>query len=133
MTIVTGRVVLVDDDKSVRVALARLFRSADMEFAAFESAEDFLGSETLDSVACLIADVRMPRMRGLELQEICKRQRPALPIIIISAFGDDDAENRAKAAGAVAFLHKPFDATSLLCLVREALALKQGSLGNKEG
>jgi len=121
MTIGEHRVVLVDDDKSIRVALSRLFKSADMEFAAFESAEEFLGSETLDSTACLIVDVVMPRMRGLELQEICSKRRSALPIIMISAFSDDDAEKRAHRAGALAFLHKPFDATSLLCLVRNAL------------
>ncbi len=121
MTTVTGRVVLVDDDKSVRGALTRLFRSADMNFTSFESAEDFLASGMLEETACLIADIRMPRMRGLELQEICIKQRPALPVIMISAFDDDDAENRARTAGALAFLHKPFDAESLLCLVRKAL------------
>ena len=128
MTIVARRVVLVDDDKSVRVALARLFRSAEMEMTAFESAEDFLVSGLLDSAACLIVDVRMPRMRGLELQQICNKKRAALPIIMISAFDDDDAENRALSAGALAFLRKPFDAASLLCLVREAMGRDQNSL-----
>jgi two-component system response regulator FixJ len=123
MTIANHTVVLVDDDKSVRIALARLFRSADIQFVAFESAEAFLASGLLDSVGCLIADIRMPQMRGLELQEICAKRRPSLPIIMISAFSDDDAENRARTAGALAFLHKPFDATSLLGLVRKALGL----------
>lgn len=114
-------VVLVDDDKSVRVALARLFSSAGLNFRAYESAEKFLESNSLDSIGCLIADVRMPRMQGLELQQVCRKKRPSLPVIIISAFDDDDAENRAIEGGAKAFLHKPFDPTALLNLVRKAL------------
>ena len=120
-------VVLVDDDRSVRVALARLFRSAGLNFVAFESAEEFLQSSSLNSAGCLIADVRMPRMQGLELQQICRRKRPSLPIIIISAFNDDDAETRAIEAGARAFLHKPFDPTGLLNLVKRALGKENGS------
>ena len=114
-------VILVDDDKSVRVALARLFKSAGMDFVAYESAEKFLESNSLNSAVCLIADVRMPRMQGLELQQICRKKRPSLAIILISAFDDDDAESRAMEAGAKAFLHKPFDPTALLNLVRKAL------------
>ncbi len=114
-------IILVDDDKSVRLSLARLFRSAGLRFVAFESAEEFLQSSQLDSAGCLIADVRMPRMQGLELQQICRKQRPSLPIIIISAFNDDDAEGRALQGGAKAFLHKPFDPMALLNLVRQAL------------
>jgi FixJ family two-component response regulator len=119
-------VVLVDDDKSVRVALSRLLRSAGLDFVAFESAEDFLKSNSLESASCLIADVRMPRMQGLELQQICRKTRPTLPIIIISAFNDDDAENRAIEGGAKAFLHKPFDPTALLNLVRNAVGKERG-------
>lgn len=114
-------VVLVDDDQSVRVSLARLFKSAGIQFAAFESAEAFLESSALNSAGCLIADVRMPRMQGLELQQVCRTKRPALPIIIISAFNDDDAENRALELGAKAFLHKPFNPSALLNLVRKVL------------
>jgi len=127
MAIEDSSVVLVDDDRSVRVALARLFRSANLNFVAFESAEEFLGSSSLNSAGCLIADVRMPRMQGLELQQICRIKRPSLPIIIISAFNDDDAESRAIEAGAKAFLHKPFDPTGLLNLVRKALGNEHGS------
>jgi FixJ family two-component response regulator len=122
-----GSVVLVDDDKSVRVALARLFRSAGVHFVAFESAEEFLESSSLDSAGCLIADVRMRRMQGLELQQICRKKRPTLPIIIISAFNDDDAETRAIENGARAFLHKPFDPTALLTLVKKLLGRENGS------
>lgn len=117
-------VVLVDDDKSVRSALARLFRSAGFNVVAYQSAEDFLESASLNSAGCLVADVRMPRMQGLELQAICHEMRPSLPIIIISAFDDDNSENRAMEGGAEAFLHKPFDPTDLLGLVRKALGKK---------
>ena len=115
-------VVLIDDDRSVRVALARLFRSTGLKFVAFESAEEFLESISFNSAGCLIADVQMPRMQGLELQQICLTKRPSLPVIIISAFNDDDAETRAIQAGAKAFLHKPFDPTAMLNLVRKALS-----------
>jgi two-component system response regulator FixJ len=121
MTTFQRRVALVDDDESVRTSLARLFRSAGMDLLVFESAEDFLAAAALDTVRCVIVDVRMPKMRGLELQKICVARWPAMQIIMISAFNDDDAENRAQRAGAIAFLHKPFDATSLLTLVKKAL------------
>jgi two-component system response regulator FixJ len=120
-------VVLVDDDKSVRVALARLFKSAGVRFVAFESAEEFLESSSLNSAGCLIADVRMRRMQGLELQHICRQKNPTLPVIIISAFNDDDAETRAIENGARAFLHKPFDPTALLKLVKKLLEQENGS------
>jgi len=120
-------VVLVDDDKSVRVALARLFRSAGVPFVAFDSAEAFLESDSLGSTGCLIADVRMRRMQGLELQHICRQKKPTLPVIIISAFNDDDAESRAIENGARAFLHKPFDPTALLTLVKKLLGKENGT------
>ena len=117
-----GSVVLIDDDISMRVSLARLFRSAGLKLVTFESAEEFLESISLNSAGCLIADVRMPRMQGLELQQICLTKRPSLPVIIISALNDDDAETRGIQAGAKAFLHKPFDPTAMLNLVRKALS-----------
>ena len=120
-------VVLVDDDKSVRVALARLFKSAGIGFVAFDSAEAFLEADALGSTGCLIADVRMRRMQGLELQHICHQKQPSLPIIIISAFNDDDAETRAIENGARAFLHKPFDPTALLKLVKKLLSERNGT------
>jgi len=118
-------VVLVDDDSSIRQALARLFRTAGLKFIAFESAEQLLESGSLNSAGCLIADVRMPRMQGLELQQICREKWPALRTIIISAFNDEDAEPRAMKGGAVAFLHKPFDPMGLLNLVRGVLEKKE--------
>jgi len=117
-------VVLVDDDSSIRQALTRLFKSAGLRFLAFESAEEFLQSTSLNLAGCVVADVRMPRMQGLELQQVCRQKRPSLRMIIISAFNDEDAEARALNAGALAFLHKPFDPMVLLKLVRGALDIK---------
>src|SRR4051794_14546192 len=121
MAIERSLVALVDDDPSIRQALIRLFRTAGLKFVAFESAEESLESNALDSAGCLIADVRMPRMQGLELQQICRERWPSLPTIIISAFNDEHAEARALKGGAIAFLHKPFDPMALLDLVRGAL------------
>ena len=118
-------VILVDDDSSIRQALARLFRTAGLRFTAFESAEELLESNSLNSAGCLITDVRMPRMQGLELQQICCEKWPSLRTIIISAFNDEDAEARAMEAGAIAFLHKPFDPIRLLDLVRGALEIQK--------
>jgi FixJ family two-component response regulator len=114
-------VVLVDDDSSIRQSMARLFRTAGFQFIAFESAEELLQSASLNSAGCLIADVRMQRMQGLELQQVCREKWPLLRTIIISAFNDEDAEARAIKAGAIAFLHKPFAPMGLLDLVRGAL------------
>ena len=114
-------VVLIDDDASVRRSLSRLFRSAGVELRAFASAEEFLAGPALSLAGCLIVDVQMPGMRGLELQARCAAQRPALPVILITAFQDAEAERQAMAAGAVGFLYKPFDGEMLLQLVKRAL------------
>jgi FixJ family two-component response regulator len=114
-------VLVIDDDESVRSSLARLFRSAGLSLQSLNSSEELLDLVQLDSVGCLILDVHLPGMNGLELQEICHRRCPSLPIIMISAFIDDDAERRALAAGAVAFFHKPFDAALLLATTQNAL------------
>ncbi len=112
---------LVDDDASVRRSLMRLFRSAGIDLATFASAEEFLKSGHLDSTKCIVLDVEMPGMSGAALHEICSARRPQLPVIMITAFEDPSAEARAKDAGALAFLHKPFDAAALVKLVRSVV------------
>lgn len=115
-------IVLVDDDASVRASMARLFRSAGLELRSFASAEEFLAApDACESAACLIADVQMPGMRGLELQAECARRNPALPVILITAFEDPAAQRNGLSAGALAFLYKPFDGEVLLDLVRRAV------------
>jgi FixJ family two-component response regulator len=122
MAIRSSTVVVVDDDSSIRMAMTRLLKSSGLNSLTFESAEAFLDSDQLNSAACLIIDVQMPGMRGLELQQICSKRHPDLPIIMISAFNDDGVEQRAADAGAKAFFHKPFDAAAVIGLVKELLA-----------
>jgi len=121
-------VAVVDDDESVRQALEGLFRSVGLQVAAFASAEDFLRSHHLRITGCLILDLRMPGMGGLELQQRLAGEGHRIPIIILTAHGDEEARPRALGAGAVAFLRKPFDAEALLSAVGAALR-NQGGAG----
>jgi FixJ family two-component response regulator len=101
-----------------------LMASAGHEVLLFSSAEDFLHSGRLAVAACVIADVRMPGMDGLELQRRIRLERPDLPVIFISAHYDDDVRSRALQGGAVDFLHKPFDPVDLLGTVDRALTIR---------
>jgi FixJ family two-component response regulator len=87
----------------------------------FESAEEFLRSPAADDTSCLVADVQMPGMNGLELQSHLLAQGRRLPIIFITAFPEQNARKRAQAAGALAFLDKPFDGGTMADLLSEAL------------
>ena len=107
-------VATVDDDRRVRDSVQSVLESAGYEAVAFESAEMFLVSGALSSVACLIADVRLPGMDGTELQRRIRRERRELPVIFITAHDDDDVRQQALQDGAVAFLVKPFDGGDLL-------------------
>jgi FixJ family two-component response regulator len=115
-------VAVVDDDESVRDALSSLLRSLGYAVAVFASAEEFLASPRRGNTGCLIADVRMPGMSGLELQQRLGSNDRRIPTVIITAHADHDAERRAVAAGAVAFLRKPFQELALIDAVRSALA-----------
>ena len=123
----TKLIAVVDDDELVRVALQRLLKSSGFAVASFGSAEDFLKSGQLPEIACLIADIRMPGMSGLDLQAKLNAQRSATPIIFITAHGDEKMRLQAMRAGAVGFLAKPFDAGILLDRVRLALEAVSGS------
>jgi FixJ family two-component response regulator len=112
---------IVDDDASVRVATARLLRSLGFSAHAFASAKEFLKSPRLTETACLIADVEMPGMNGVELQEHLIAHGHNTPIIFITAFPEDRIRDRAIRAGAVCFLSKPFDAPRLLECLQQAL------------
>jgi FixJ family two-component response regulator len=114
-------IAIVDDDQSVQSALKDLMESAGLSAQCFGSAEEFLGSDRRDKAACLVADVRMPGMSGLELQAKLKADESSIPIIFISAHGDARMKMQAMAAGAVEFLSKPFDDEVLLNKVRAAL------------
>jgi FixJ family two-component response regulator len=117
----TPVVVGVDDDFRLRESLQRLVESAGYTAFLYSSAEELLESEEVAAAHCLITDVRMTGMDGLELQRRVNLLRPKLPIIFISAHYDEEIRQRALHGGARAFLYKPFDAVELLSLVRRAL------------
>ena len=113
-------VAIVDDDKQVRDSLHDLMESAGFRSLEFASAEEFLNSSEREHTACLITDIRMPGISGLELQSKLKQEHYRIPIIFITAQGDEKMRMQALRAGAVRFLTKPFDDEVLLEGVRVA-------------
>lgn len=120
-------VFVVDDDLSVREALSSLIRSVGLRVETYPSAAAFLEAERPPGVACLILDVRMPGLSGLELQSRMAQSGPAIPIIFITGHGDIPMAVRAIKAGAVEFLAKPFRDDDLLAAIRNALAQDRAS------
>jgi len=114
-------VAVVDDDELMRGALQGLLEQAGFKARAFASAEEFLDSNELHHVSCLIADIRMPGMSGLDLQARLNADEIRIPIIFITAHGDERVRMQALRSGAVEFLAKPFDSEVLLESVRAAL------------
>jgi len=118
----TSRLVaIVDDDESVQSALQDLIESDGLSTLCFGSAEQFLDSEARYKAACLIADIRMPGMSGLELQAKLKAEGCRIPIIFITAHGDSEMRTLAMGDGAVEFLTKPFNDGVLLEVINAAL------------
>jgi FixJ family two-component response regulator len=115
-------VYVVDDDASVRKALRRLIRLAGLNVATFRSAAEFLRYERSPCLSCLLLDLRLPGMSGLDLQRHLAATDPGLPIIIMSGHGDRETRSRAMEAGAVAFLDKPFEDQDLLDSIARAIA-----------
>ena len=116
---------VVDDDASVRGALARLLHSAGYQTEAFSSAEGLLAQGHFDAPGCILLDVRMPGLNGLELQEALAAADQQLPIVFITGYGDVPMSVRAMKAGAEDFLPKPFDDEELLKAVARALNKSQ--------
>ena len=116
-------VAIIDDDKAMQDSLRDLMEAAGLVARCFGSAEDFLASDLRAQAACLIVDIRMPKMSGLQLQARLKEEECILPIIFITAHGDARMRIRAMREGAVEFLAKPFDHHLLLKRVRAALDL----------
>jgi len=125
-------IAIVDDDKSVQSALQDLIESEGLSTLCFGSAEQFLDSEARYKAACLIADVRMPGMSGLELQAKLKGERCRIPIIFITAHGDAKMRIQAMRDGAVEFLTKPFDNAVLLDTVHAAVEDHTKALGLRD-
>jgi FixJ family two-component response regulator len=118
-------VYVVDDEPTIRDSLAMLLRSVGLQSRTFASAKDFLGGYQRGLPACLVADVRMPGMSGLELQEALRATDAALPVIIITGHGDITMAVRAMKAGAADFIEKPFNEQVLIDAVHRALAQQQ--------
>ena len=116
----TNVVAIVDDDESIRSALQGLMKVAGYRTMAFASAEDFLNSGEKQHTGCLIADIRLPGMSGLDLQSQLNTDHHKIPIIFIAGHRDERMWMQALRAGAVDFLTKPFDDTALLEQVRAA-------------
>jgi len=118
---------VVDDDESTRKSTTLLIKSLGFQAAGFESADSLLKSSQLQETSCLIIDVRMPGMNGLQLQSHLAAAGYKIPIIFITAYDDKESRRRAMQAGAVAFLAKPFTADLLLQTVHSALPVHSGA------
>ncbi len=114
-------IAVVDDDQSMRHSLNIFLRSLGYLADAFGSAEEFLESGRLSNASCLISDVRMPGMSGLELQKRLVALGCKIPVIFMTAFADNRAREEAMAAGAIGFLHKPFHEDKLIACLDQVL------------
>jgi FixJ family two-component response regulator len=112
---------IVDDYETARAATESFVRSLGFETRAFPSAESFLQSSSLSETRCLILDVQMPNMTGIELQDDLSRRGFDIPIVFLTAYPDETVRQRALQAGAVGFLHKPFEVRGFVDCIHEAL------------
>jgi FixJ family two-component response regulator len=117
---------IVDDDPSVRVALDGLVRSVGYRVATFASAEEFLQSDQVGETSCLISDVQMPGLDGLELQSALIARGNRTPLIFVTAYRDERVRHRALEAGAAGFLTKPIDETRLIEHLQSAVQTHDG-------
>jgi FixJ family two-component response regulator len=128
----TDLIAVVDDDESIRRTTTLLIASFGFRATAFESAESFLQSGQQHNTSCLILDVRMPRMNGLQFQKELAAAGCSIPIVFITAYDDKESRGRAMQAGAVAFLGKPFSDEQLLQTLRSALGHDKGGTTSSE-
>jgi FixJ family two-component response regulator len=120
----TPVIAIVDDDESFRHAAISFIRSLGYSAAAFPSADAFLNSNAVEYTDCLITDVQMPGMSGIELQNHLIAQGHQLPVIFVTAFPETEARGQALRAGAIGFLGKPFGDENLVSCLNEALAVR---------
>jgi FixJ family two-component response regulator len=120
------KIAVIDDDASVRVGTENLLSSLGHTVRTFASAEEFLGSDLRNDTLCVIADVRMPGMSGIELQTLLLTQDYRVPFIFISAFAEEAVRAQAPGAGAIGFLTKPFDRGALVRCLDNALGTHDG-------
>ena len=112
---------VVNDDESMREAVKGLMKSLGYRVEVAASAEEFLRSPYVRRTSCLIADVQMPGMTGLDLHRLLSASGKGIPTVLITAYPDDSVRERALAAGVIGYLSKPFDETDLLACIRSAL------------
>lgn len=115
-------VAVIDDDPRIRESLESLIESAGVKVQVFSLAEEFLHWDHLSTTSCLITDIRMPGVDGLDLQRLARLERPDLPVIFITAHHDERVERRAFAEGAAFIFYKPFDANELLRAIKLTLS-----------
>ena len=123
-------VAIIDDDDSVRVTTDSLVRSLGYIVHTFASAEEFLRSNRVDDFSCVITDVQMPGMSGVQLQDQLRDQGYRVPFIFFTAFPDENIRTRALAAGAICYLTKPFDGDSLIQCLQAASNTYDGGAEN---
>jgi FixJ family two-component response regulator len=113
---------IVDDDESVREATKSLVRSLGYDATAFASAEEFLNSNRVNDSACVVTDVQMPGLSGIELQSRLAEEGHRIPIIFISAYPEERVHGRAREAGALGFFSKPFDEDLFIACLNRAVS-----------
>ena len=123
---------IIDDDESVREAIRALVGSLGHKAVTFSSAGLFLQSEVMAKTTCLITDLQMPGLNGLELQEELQSRGYRTPVIVITAYSNEKHRTHALAAGAVGFLSKPFDAESLIECLNTAIKLRSSEAGESK-
>jgi FixJ family two-component response regulator len=127
----SGKISIVDDDESIRKATRALLRSVGYQVETFASAELFLESEAPRETDCLVLDVRMPGIDGLELQRQLNAAQSHIPIIFVTAHDDSAYRTTAMDAGAVNFFHKPFEANAFVAAIQAALRSRPSSESSK--
>lgn len=127
MTQSAVHIAVIDDDPSVLQSLLRLLKSAGYDVSAYATADAFLRSPHLKDTSCLVVDIQMPGLSGLDLQDIVAALRAPIPIVFITAHRDDEVRCKALSNGAVGFLEKPFDDHALIALIEKAIAPSRNS------
>ncbi len=115
-----AHIAVIDDDPSVRQSLQRLITAAGFDVSVYGSADAFLRSQHFRDAGCLLVDIQMPGLTGLDLQDIIEALRHPIPIVFITAIRDESLRSRALAGGAIGFLEKPFDDQALISLIQKA-------------
>ncbi|MCA1326786.1 response regulator [Herbaspirillum sp. alder98] len=117
----TSKIAIVDDDGSMRDALSALVRSIGMSGLTYPSADDFVAARGFEQADCVITDVQMPGMSGIELLELLRRQQVNLPVIVVTAYPSAPLQARVTAAGNASFMGKPFDGNDMVARIEQAL------------